>query len=96
MGYRSFCGHPLRTCAAASLMPKLGLSAAPGLFIGAATAWAFNWGGNNIENNVNINKTDNVNVNRSNTKFQDSANRAKEAGAKRPQNIHLACGADGT
>ena len=62
-----------------------GAAFATGLFIGAATAWAFNWGGSNIENNVNINKTDNINVNRNNQEFQNKANRAREAGAQRPQ-----------
>jgi len=32
MGYRSFCGHPLRTCAAASLMPKTGAQRRAGGF----------------------------------------------------------------
>jgi hypothetical protein len=72
-----------------------GAAFATGVFFGAMTAWAFNWGGNNIENNVNINRTDNINVDRSNNKFQNSANRAREAGAQRPQNTGAGGGGRG-
>jgi hypothetical protein len=63
-----------------------GAAFATGLFIGAATAWAFNWGGGSVEHNVNINNTDNINVNRNNQRTQESANRARAEGAKRTQN----------
>jgi hypothetical protein len=46
--------------------------------IGAATAWACNWGGGHVENNVNINNTSNMNVNRNNQQVQAKTNEAKQ------------------
>lgn len=51
---------------------------ATGVFFGAATAWAFNWGGGHIENNVNINNTKNMNVNRNNQQIQAKTNEARQ------------------
>ena len=46
--------------------------------IGAATAWACNWGGGHVENNVNINNTKNMNVNRNNQQVQAKTNEARQ------------------
>jgi hypothetical protein len=51
---------------------------ATGFFFGAATAWACNWGGGNIENNVNINNTQNLSMNRNNQQIQQKTNEAKQ------------------
>jgi hypothetical protein len=55
-----------------------GAALATGLFFGAATAWAFNWGHGHIEHNVNINRTDNLNVNRNNPQYQQRADQARQ------------------
>ena len=62
-----------------------GAAFATGFFFGAMTAWAFNWGGSHIENNVNINRTDNININRDNPRNQNAANRARQEAAQRSQ-----------
>jgi hypothetical protein len=51
---------------------------ATGFAIGAATAWACNWGGGHVENNVNINNTSNMNVNRNNQQVQAKTNEARQ------------------
>jgi len=51
---------------------------ATGFAIGAATAWACNWGGGHVENNVNINNTTNMNVNRNNQQVQAKTNEARQ------------------
>ena len=51
---------------------------ATGVFFGAATAWAFNWGGGHVENNVNINNTQNMNMNRNNQQIQQKTNEARQ------------------
>jgi hypothetical protein len=51
---------------------------ATGLAIGASVAWACNWGGGHIENNVNINNTTNMNVNRNNQQVQAKTNEARQ------------------
>jgi hypothetical protein len=58
---------------------------ATGLAFGAATAWACNWGGGNIENNVNINNTSNFNTNRTNVQNQQKVNQARQQGQQRAQ-----------
>jgi hypothetical protein len=57
-----------------------GFAFATGFFFGAATAWACNWGGHHIENNVNINRTTNLNVNRTNVQYQQRADQARQRG----------------
>jgi Protein of unknown function (DUF3300) len=51
---------------------------ATGFAIGAATAWACNWGGGHVENNVNINNTTNMNVNRNNQQVQQRTTEARQ------------------
>jgi hypothetical protein len=55
-----------------------GAAMATGFFLGAATAYACNWGGGNIENNVNINNTQNMNMNRNNQQIQQKTNEARQ------------------
>jgi len=55
-----------------------GAAMATGFFLGAATAWACNWGGGNIENNVNINNTSNMTANRNNQQIQQKTNEARQ------------------
>jgi hypothetical protein len=55
-----------------------GAAFATGVFFGAATAWACNWGHGNIDHNVNINRTDNLNVNRNNPQYQQRADQARQ------------------
>ncbi len=62
-----------------------GAAFATGFFFGAATAYAFNWGHQEINANVNINRTENLNVNRTNTQYQQSVQRAKMEGQQRAQ-----------
>ena len=58
---------------------------ATGFALGAATAWACNWGGGHIENNVNINNTSNFNTNRTNVQNQQKVNQARQQGQQRTQ-----------
>jgi hypothetical protein len=58
---------------------------ATGLAFGAATAWACNWGGGHVENNVNINNTSNFNTNRTNVQNQQKVNQARQQGQQRAQ-----------
>ncbi|HWU39431.1 MAG TPA: DUF3300 domain-containing protein, partial [Candidatus Acidoferrum sp.] len=58
---------------------------ATGVFFGAATAWACNWGGGHVENNVNINNTSNFNTNRVNAQNQQKVNQARQQGQARAQ-----------
>jgi Protein of unknown function (DUF3300) len=60
-----------------------GAALATGVFFGAATAWACNWGSHHIEQNVNINRTDNLNVNRNNSQYQQRADQARQQGQQR-------------
>jgi hypothetical protein len=62
-----------------------GAAFATGLFVGAVTASAFNWGSNDINANVNINHTDNLNVNRNNAQYQQKADQARQQGQQRAQ-----------
>ncbi len=62
-----------------------GAAFATGFFFGAATAWAFNWGGSHIENNVNINNTDNININRNNPQYQRNVDQARQRAQERAQ-----------
>jgi hypothetical protein len=62
-----------------------GAAFATGFFFGAATAWACNWGGGHVENNVNINNTDNLNINRNDPQRQQKAQQAREQGRQRAQ-----------
>jgi hypothetical protein len=55
-----------------------GAALATGFFLGAATAYACNWGGGNIENNVNINNTSNMTANRNNQQIQQKTNEARQ------------------
>jgi hypothetical protein len=55
-----------------------GAALATGLVIGASVAWACNWGGGHVENNVNINNTTNMNVNRNNQQIQAKTNEARQ------------------
>ena len=56
---------------------------ATGVFFGAATAWACNWGSHHVDHNVNINRTDNLNVNRNNPQYQQRADQARQQGQQR-------------
>ena len=58
---------------------------AAGFFVGAATAYACNWGGGHVENNVNINNTSNFNTNRVNAQNQQKVNQARQQGQQRAQ-----------
>jgi hypothetical protein len=51
---------------------------ATGLAIGATAAWACNWGGGHVENNVNINNTTNMTANRNNQQVQQKTNEARQ------------------
>jgi hypothetical protein len=51
---------------------------ATGFFLGAATAYACNWGGGDIQNNVNINNTQNMSMNRNNQQIQQKKNEARQ------------------
>ena len=62
-----------------------GAALATGLVIGATAAWACNWGGGHIENNVNINNTSNFNTNRTNVQNQQKVNQARQQGQQRAQ-----------
>ena len=55
-----------------------GAALATGFAIGAATAWACNWGGGNVENNVNINNTTNMTATRNNQQVQQKTNEARQ------------------
>jgi hypothetical protein len=46
--------------------------------IGATAAWACNWGGGHVENNVNINNTTNMTANRNNQQIQQKTNEARQ------------------
>jgi len=56
---------------------------ATGVFVGAATAWACNWGGGSVENNVNINNTSNLSTTRNNTQTQQKVDQARQQGQQR-------------
>ncbi len=58
---------------------------ATGVFFGAATAWACNWGGGSIQNNVNINNTRNFNTARVNPQNQQKLDQARQRGQQRAQ-----------
>ena len=60
-----------------------GAAFATGVFFGAATAWACNWGHGHVDHNVNINRTDNLNVNRNNPQYQQRADQARQQGQQR-------------
>ncbi len=62
-----------------------GAAFATGFFFGAATAWACNWGGGHVENNVNINNTSNFNTNRVNAQNQQKVNQARQQAQTRAQ-----------
>ncbi len=62
-----------------------GYAFATGFFFGAATAWACNWGGGHVENNVNINNTRNFNTNRVNPQNQQKLDQARQRGQQRAQ-----------
>ena len=62
-----------------------GAAMATGFFIGAATAYACNWGGGSVENNVNINNTTNLSTQRTNTQTQQKVNQARQQGQQRTQ-----------
>ena len=55
-----------------------GAALATGFAIGAATAWACNWGNGSVENNVNINNTSNMTTNRNNQQVQQKTNEARQ------------------
>jgi hypothetical protein len=55
-----------------------GAAMATGFFLGAATAYACNWGGGDIENNVNINNTQNMSTQRNNQQVQQKTNEARQ------------------
>ena len=57
-----------------------GLALAGGFALGAATAYACNWGGGNVENNVNINNTKNMNTNRNNQQINQKDQPGPAAG----------------
>jgi hypothetical protein len=58
---------------------------AAGAFFGASLAYACNWGGGHVENNVNINNTSNMNVNRNDPQRQQKADQAKQRAQDRGQ-----------
>lgn len=60
-----------------------GAAFATGFFFGAVTASAFNWGGNDINTNININHTDNLNINRNNAQYKQKADQARQQGQQR-------------
>jgi hypothetical protein len=62
-----------------------GAAMATGFFFGAATAWACNWGGGNIEHNVNINNTSNFNTVRNNPQNQQRVDQARQQAQQRAQ-----------
>ena len=62
-----------------------GAAMAAGFFMGAATAYACNWNGGHVENNVNINNTSNFNTARVNPQNQAQVNQARQQAQQRPQ-----------
>lgn len=60
-----------------------GAAFATGVFFGAATAFAFNWGGHHIEHDVDIDRTSNINVNRDNPQAQQRVEQARQQGQQR-------------
>ncbi len=62
-----------------------GAAFATGFFWGATTAWACNWGGGRVENNVNISNTTNLNINRNNPQYQQQAQQARQQAQQRAQ-----------
>ena len=60
-----------------------GAAMATGFFIGAATAYACNWNGGSVENNVNINNTTNLSTTRNNTQTQQKVDQARQQGQQR-------------